>query len=1185
MSGIEVVGLLTATITIVETINKVYNGLKDVDGLPAAFQEVIGRLPLVQTVLQAVEEQIQPDANDTATQAMKAVVTRCKVRAEDLEKIFKAVASSEGMSRLERYRRVVRQLGKEKKVEALAKELLEDVHLLAERHAFQAATQAQVSQLREAIEELSQVGSSLPDEDGFTLVHSGSGDNVAGNKYTGNNQYHGSGQAFFAPIQNYYQVHVMAEVKQTPLHECLKSLYFPGMNDRTNDIDNEAEGTCRWLLQHPVYMDWVSCTTDMICIKGKPGSGKSTLLRFALYNGKAALELRDAAVFLSFFFHRRGVELQRTPAGLFRSLLYQLLKQAPDILKDIVAIFEQRCEERGKHGEKWRWHPGELRRLFISSVPKVLETRKIILFVDALDECDRHSARELAVDLKNLSQSFPDLKPFQTCFTCRHYPQILTLDNEWTIILDAENENDIKIFVQSYLYQEPMGPAIGSLISQRARGVFMWARLVLRKVQPLLQEGISPAEIKGEIEQMPKDFNGFYGEIIRATRYPSATRELMECICFSMRPLTTDELRWAMAVDPDRRPVTSLDACRSSADFISSDNVEMRIKSLSCGLTEVITLGKSRIVQFIHPSIKEFVLAGGLTALDNTTKRATDLVAAPAHWRLSRICICYLQMVLFSHPEVLSERDKSKFPLLHYAVTSWTVHAVLGEDHETFPSDLVELLGQPPWSFIDSWVGIYQRMEPLARDCPSTGSTLLHIASKYGLTSLLKSLLLNTDEVTINARDQDRQTPLWLAAKYGRTEAVKLLLHTGKANIMARDEFGRTSLSRAAEEGHVDVAQLLCRENEAMVNAGDNYNRTALSLATENGHTAVTELLLDKNEIDVDARDVVHGQTPLSWAARNGHAAVVELLLDTSNANVNARDKAGRTSLLQAAGEGHAAVVRVILKTESISVDARDTVYHQTPLLCAAQNGHMQVIKLLLGTNKVDVDAKDDTGRTSLSRAAKEGHLSVVKLLFDTGKANVNERDNDGQTPLDWAVSNNHEAMVELLSSANAVGCKTMMKEDREDTTSDHDLAPNDGSPQLVVSHRVVEPLQVTTGAEETDSVGPAILPTVKVKELLSARPLVELEQKASRFNFQTDHVGPLEFHSNGTTPVEVKSSNASLVDRGKVEALNYPPVVDNSPIRVPQGNGEHQKNKRLMTCEKRIAVHVKTKKKPYDKS
>lgn len=880
----------------------------------------------------------------------------------------------------------------------------------------------------------------------------------------------------------------MAEVKQTPLHECLRSLYFTGMNDRTDDIDNEAEGTCSWLLQHPVYMAWVSCTTGTICVKGKPGSGKSTLLRFALEKGKAALDLGEAAVFLSFFFHRRGVELQRTPAGLFQSLLYQLLKQAPDTLSEIVAEFKERCEERGKHGEKWWWHPRDLRRFFLSSLPKVLETRQVVLFVDALDECEQHSAGELAADLTSLSQRFPNLQPFRACFTCRHFPQVLTLDSESTILLDNENTDDIETYVQASLPAYYCTPEIVSFIVQHAQGVFMWARLALKKVQPLLRQMASPAQIMNEIDR-PQDFNYLYGEIARLTSSPSETRELMECICFSMRPLTTDELRWALAVDPNRRPVTFLDVCKRSADFISTDvietdMVEKRIKSLSCGLAEVVTLGKSRIVQFIHPSVKDFLLAGGLRALENTTK-APDSAAAAAHSRLCRICICYLQMVLGPQPKARSKRDKSTFPLLHYAITSWTAHAELGDGHETFPSDLLDLLGRPPERFINKWVKIYQRVEPLASDCPSTGSTLLHVASKNGLKSLLSRLLPNMNEKSINARDQDRQTPLSLAAKYGRTAAVELLLNTGKADIMVRDELGRTSLSRAAEEGHVDVAQLLRIGDEAVINAGDNYNQTPLSLATGNGHTAVTELLLGTDGIEVDTRDVVYGQTPLSLAARNGHEAVVKLLLDTSNADVNAGDKAGRTSLLQAAEKGHATVVEVILKTDDISVDARDAVYEQTPLQCAAQNGHAQVIELLLRTNKVDVDAKDGIGRTSLSRAAEAGHSSIVKLLLDTGNADISERDNEGQTPLDWAVSNQHETIAELLSSPNVAGDKTMMIEEEveeEDASTDDDLAPDDGSPGLVASQEVMEPLQTAPGTEEAESEGHAISPTVMVK-------------------------------------------------------------------------------------------------------
>ncbi|KAF4998978.1 hypothetical protein FGRMN_2777 [Fusarium graminum] len=673
MSGIEVVGLITATITIVETISKIYNGLKDAEGLPKAFQEVSGGLPLVQTVLEAIEEQIRPDDNSTAIQAMVEVVTRCKIRTEDLERIFKAVMSSEGMSRFERYRKVVRQLGKEKKVEILAKQLLED--------------------LQEAIEELSQVGPSLPNEDGINLTQSGSGDNIAGNKII------------------------------------IRSLYLSEMEDRVNYVDNKTEGT------------W------------KPGSGKSTLLRFALDRETLTPKSKDAAVLLSLFFHERGIELQRTLTGFFRSLLYQLLEQAPDAPNDMVTTFQRRCEDRG-----------------------VIITK---------------------------------------------------------------------------------------LIVKRARGVFLWARLILNKVQPLLQEGLSVAKIEAEIDRMPEDPTDFYGQIIKATRYRFATRDLMESVCFSLRALTTDELRWTLAVDPHRRPVVSLDQCSRSADFISFDDAEMRIKSLGCGLTEIIEHWKSRIVQFIHPSVKGFLLQGGLSILDHSTRKTPNLVAVAAHCRLSLICVCYLQVILTFHPEALDERNKSKFPLLHYAVTSWAVHAELGQTQDTFTRDLLSLIGRSSKRFIKSWIMLYQRIDPQSRDCPSTGSTLLHVVSRYGLTKLLSRLLSITNKASINARDQDRQTPLLLAARYGHTAAVKLLLHAGNVDIMARDKLGRTLLCRAAQEGHLEVAELLSRQEQALVNAGDNYNWTPLSLATDSGHAGVTKLLLDTNGINVYARDVVQGQTPL----------------------------------------------------------------------------------------------------------------------------------------------------------------------------------------------------------------------------------------------------------------------------------------------------------------------------------
>lgn len=205
MSGVEVVGLISAIIGIVETIANVYSSLKDAENLPRAFRKVAERLPLVRETLRTAEKQVECNADEEAYQAIKTVLEKCKVKAEHLEEIFKAVVPSEGTSRFDRYRMAARRLGKGNQVEELAKDMMEDVRLLAENRAVQAATEAQVVQLVEAIKDLSSMEPSLPDEDfSISQSHYGYGDNVAGNKYSGNhNVYSGSGTANFGPVTNH----------------------------------------------------------------------------------------------------------------------------------------------------------------------------------------------------------------------------------------------------------------------------------------------------------------------------------------------------------------------------------------------------------------------------------------------------------------------------------------------------------------------------------------------------------------------------------------------------------------------------------------------------------------------------------------------------------------------------------------------------------------------------------------------------------------------------------------------------------------------------------------------------------------------------------------------------------------------------------------------------------------------
>ena len=66
----------------------------------------------------------------------------------------------------------------------------------------------------------------------------------------------------------------------------LTSLSFDQMDERQSTIRSAYSTTCQWLMNHPIYMDWIDPSQfhqhcGFLWISGKPGAGKSTLLKFA----------------------------------------------------------------------------------------------------------------------------------------------------------------------------------------------------------------------------------------------------------------------------------------------------------------------------------------------------------------------------------------------------------------------------------------------------------------------------------------------------------------------------------------------------------------------------------------------------------------------------------------------------------------------------------------------------------------------------------------------------------------------------------------------------------------------------------------------------------------------------------------------------------------------------------------
>ncbi|WPH00629.1 Hypothetical protein R9X50_00345900 [Acrodontium crateriforme] len=211
MSGAEafaVIGLISSIITIIDTTRQVYDAATNAEGLHEAFHLVSQKLPLVLDILidcRRISEQKQDQFKqetdvirkrelEKSAEAVRPVVEQCKQSAKELQEIFGKVFTGDGANWFERYRKAASAVfGKKGRVEDLMSDMLDSLQLLQAKQIFRDAVSQHSSELVEAIQELSEVASSLPEEDG-RYKHSGSGPmNVNASTGTQNN-YNQSGR-------------------------------------------------------------------------------------------------------------------------------------------------------------------------------------------------------------------------------------------------------------------------------------------------------------------------------------------------------------------------------------------------------------------------------------------------------------------------------------------------------------------------------------------------------------------------------------------------------------------------------------------------------------------------------------------------------------------------------------------------------------------------------------------------------------------------------------------------------------------------------------------------------------------------------------------------------------------------------------------------------------------------------
>ena len=806
--------------------------------------------------------------------------------------------------------------------------------------------------------------------------------------------------------------------------DCLQSLSFPEMNERRNGIDDPANGTCEWLSENRTYLKWFDQQHGMLWIKGKPGAGKSTLIKHAV---SGLEQFRGGyAVLASFFFHGRGALIQKNIAGLFRSLLHQLLLQIPELLTKFSSLHKKRTEREGQCGNKWEWHEKELRNFFKAHVTEAARTRTVRLYIDALDEAGEDTATELVHFFQQLSSSLA------VCFSCRHYP-LLTLENGLEVCVEDRNGQDIDTYIRARINNSNI--PLCDEIAAKSLGSFQWVALVIRLILRLHRNGKSLAVLSSKIKQLPSELNELYKELLGSLDEEDLSESLllMQWILFSLRPLKLSELRFALVMGQEST-CASVRECQNSSCFSSTDeDLKRKILALSRGLVEVRELSdlsndyyridsvastKARYasvhpdsklrVQFVHQSVKDFLLEGGLHMLD---RGSLEDAIGRGHSNLARSCINYINLEdvrdwWFTVPSFFC------YDFLSYAAQYWYLHLEEAEKRVSPQACLLSMLGMSWVRFMQTWIRLlFRKFEAGDTEFVEVDWSLLHVASKLNLPSLVSAIIGRG--VAANLRVRGGRTPLSIAAKAGSEQVVKVLLDRHDVDPNPVDDDGCTPLVCAMRSGSKATFMLLLNRKNIDLNLQDQLHISPLYRAFEYCDEDTVETFLQRTTIDTDCKGFL-GKPPLYLAARFGWEAIVKLLLDRKNVDPNTQYNNGRTPLSYAAERGEEAIVKMLLDRKDINVKIQDN-DGRTPLSYAALMGRESIVKMLLDRKDITVKIQDNDGRTPLSYAALMGRRSIVEQLINRKDTNPNVQDRNGRTPLHSAAVGAYKEIVQLL--------------------------------------------------------------------------------------------------------------------------------------------------------------------------
>jgi hypothetical protein len=331
-------------------------------------------------------------------------------------------------------------------------------------------------------------------------------------------------------------------VFQEKFHRFLKSLTFPEMKARYNDIIPSHKSTFEWLYgardksdngssittahdrlrQHcDTFSKWLSSNESLFWVNGKPGSGKSTLMKFLLEHSRTQELLREqhpSTLIISHFIWNAGSYFQRSQKSLLSSLLHQLLSHRADVAR-VLLEEDGTLQQKVSHSD---WSREGLESVLFKAV-HLLQCSTCI-FIDGLDEIDQADGDGL-YELLGLIHRLRSLPNLRFCVSSR--PEALIrkqLESYPNMRLQDLTRHDMHKYILDTItpewekasFLQPSNETVSSLskiILGKADGIFLWVRLVVSSIRNGLIKYDNWEILLERINALPSKISDLYNDM------------------------------------------------------------------------------------------------------------------------------------------------------------------------------------------------------------------------------------------------------------------------------------------------------------------------------------------------------------------------------------------------------------------------------------------------------------------------------------------------------------------------------------------------------------------------------------------------------------------------------------------------------------------------------------------------